>query len=376
MQNRKVIILAIITLAVILAAGITSRLRAPQSTISTQVLFPELTGRINDIAGITIKGNRNTVVLQQHGDLWVLANADNYPALFNKIKQNVVGVTELRIVDQKTDNPEFHARLGVEGPEVEDTKSLLLTLQDRSGQTVCDLIVGNKRQSSSSKPGLYVRKPDSAQALLVEGFLDISDKPSDWFDNRLFDIPDTRVQEVRISYPRTGEQAQEDLVIHKDTQEQPDFAVNLPSLGTDPSTTIVASRISRGLEEMRAEHVLSLQNFTFPEDATITTTVSTFDGLVVTARLVQKEQAHYANFSFAHNPSAAAGNTGTDDANQSAAGEMAAPATDPMSPAAAAGLLNKNLSPWVYQIPDFLFEALTTRPEQFRKLNLLPEEEE
>jgi len=381
MKNRKLVIFSIITLAIILAAGIISRVRAPQSTFTTQVLFPDLAVRINDIAGITIKGNRQTTVLQHQGEQWVVASAGKYPALFNKIKQNVVGVSELRIVDQKTDNPEFYARLGVEGPEVEGTKSLLLTLQDRSGRTVGELIVGNKRQSSSNKPGLYVRKPDSAQALLVEGFLDISDKPSDWFENHLFDIPNARVQEVRISYPRTGEQSREDLVIRKDTRDQPEFAVNLPLLGKDPSTTIVANRISRGLEEMRAENVQSLQNFNFPEDNTITTTVSTFDGLVVTARLTKKDQAHYANFTFAANPITTSGNSGGTDTGNTATEPAAAPATDQTaasgqtSPAAEAETLNKNLSPWVYQIPDFLYEALTTNPEQFRKLKLLPEEE-
>ena len=382
MKNRKLFIFAIVTLAVILAAGITSRLRAPQSTLSKQVLLPELAGRINDIAGITIKGNRRTVILKQQGGIWVVASTDNYPALFNKIKQNVVGMSELKIVDRKTDNPEFYGRLGVEGPDVEGTKSLLLTLQDRSGHTMAELIVGNKRQSSSNKPGLYVRKPDAAQALLVEGFLDISDKPPDWFENHLFDIPDARVQEVRISYPPAGEQAQEDLVIRKDTGEQPEFAVNLPSPGTDPSTTIVADRISRGLVEMRAENVRSLQNFNFPEDATITTTVSTFDGLVVTARLTKKDRAHYANFMFAANPTATAGTTGSTDAGTTGDEPAGAvPATDqtaafaPMSPEAEAEILNQHLSSWVYEIPDFLFEALTTRPEQFRKLKLLPDEE-
>ena len=134
MKNKKLIVLAIVTLAVILAAGIASRLRAPQSTINTQVLFPELAGRINDIAAITIKGNKGTIVLQQQGERWVLASADNYPALFNRIKQNVVGMAELRIVDEKTDNPEFYDRLGVEGPEVEGTKSMLITLQDKIGR--------------------------------------------------------------------------------------------------------------------------------------------------------------------------------------------------------------------------------------------------
>jgi hypothetical protein len=282
-------------------------------------------------------------------------------------------MSELRIVDEKTDNPEFYGRLGVEGPETEGTKSMLITLKDKSGQTIAELIAGNKRQSSSNKPGLYVRKPDSTRALLVEGALDISDDPSHWFENHLFDIPSAHVQEVRISYPHTGEQPLDDLVIRKDTMEQPDFSVNISTLGKEPSIAIIANRISRGLEEMRADNAHSLQTFNFPDNDTITTTVSTYDGLVVTARLVKKDKAHYANFAFATNPSATAGKPEHADA---AAGKDTHTAdAGQTSPAAEVEALNKNLSPWVYEIPDFLFEALTTRPDQFRKLNLLPDAE-
>lgn len=372
MKNRKLIVFSIITLAVILAAGIASRLRAPQSTFDRQVLFPELAGRINDITAITIKGNKGTIALQQQGGRWVLVSADNYPALFNRIKQNVVGMAELRIVDEKTDNPEFYERLGVEGPEVEGTKSMLITLQDKSGLTVAALIAGNKRQSASNKPGLYVRKPDAARALLVEGSLDISDKPSHWFETHLFDIPSAYVQEVRISYPRTGETPLDDLVIRKDTREQPDFAVNLPDLGQEPNINIIAGRISRGLEEMRADNVHALQNFKFPDNETFTTTVSTFDGVVVTAKLVKKEKAHYANFTFAANPSTAAGKTENTDAPGT---DTNATQEEQTSPVAMAETLTRNLSPWVYEIPDFLYEALTTRPDQFRKLKLMPDAE-
>jgi hypothetical protein len=373
MKNRKLIVLSIVTLAVIVAAGITAKLRAPQSTFSRQALFPELAGRINDVSGITIKGNKGTVVLQQQGEQWVLASADNYPALFNMIKRNVVGMAELKIVDEKTDNPGFYKQLGVEGPEIEGTKSMLMTFKDKSGHTMAALIVGNKRQSSSNKPGLYVRKPDASRALLVEGDLDISDEPSHWFESHLFDIPSAGVQKVTISYPRTGEQPPDDLVLLKDTRDQPDFTVNIPSLDKEPNFNIIASRISRGLEEMRGENVHSLRSFNFPENDTITTTVSTFDGLVVTARLVKKDRLHYANFTFAYNPPVAADKTGTPNTP----GTTKAPAPDAgtISPRASAETLNRNLSPWVFEIPDFLYEALTTRPDQFRKLKLMPGEE-
>mgnify|MGYP003334311045 CR=1 FL=1 len=131
MRKNSIMILAVITVAVILAAGITARLRAPHSTVDKAFLFPGLADRINDVARIVINNNRRTLLLEQQQDQWVVASADNYPALINKVRQTVVGTADLRIVDQKTDNPDFYPRLGVEDPQTDDAQSQLLTLTDK-----------------------------------------------------------------------------------------------------------------------------------------------------------------------------------------------------------------------------------------------------
>ena len=192
MKQKKLLILSIITVAVILAAGITSKLRAPQITKSKDILFPELASQINDVTTIDIKGNQRSILLRQKDSIWVIENSDNYPALFNKVKETVINLSELRIVDDKTDNPELYSRLGVEGPEVTGTTSLLVTLKNKSNQEIAAIIVGSQRQSSGSKPGLYVRKSNDTRALLVEGTLDVTDHKENWFHRDLFDISSAR----------------------------------------------------------------------------------------------------------------------------------------------------------------------------------------
>src|SRR5690554_4141837 len=104
MKNKKLFILAIITLVVILAAGIAAQMRAPQTTVEKELLFPQLAGQINAVNSVTIQSHDGTVSLKQNNGQWVLESSDNYPALFNKIRAMLINLAELRIAEQKTSN--------------------------------------------------------------------------------------------------------------------------------------------------------------------------------------------------------------------------------------------------------------------------------
>jgi len=261
MKNKKLLILFLITITVIIAAGITARIRAPQSSIERKLLFPGLADQINNVSKVTIKENKNTVELLEQDKKWVVKNLDNYPANFNKVRATVINLSQFKIVDEKTDNPELYSRLSVEDPATEHSTSSLVTLFNNSGQELASVIIGQQRLSSSSKPGLYIRKPDRKQALLVEGVLDISATDVDWINQELMHISSAQVRSVTIQYP-DGKQFE----INKAMKEQPDFDIRGNGGDIPSASKIIINRIATGLEEMRADGVKAVKNFTFPED--------------------------------------------------------------------------------------------------------------
>ena len=353
MKNKKLLIFFLVTIGVIIIAGITARLRAPQSNVEKVLLFPDLAGQINNISKISIKDNKNTVDLLKQNDKWIVTNLDNYSADFNKVRATVINLSLFRIVDEKTDNPDLYSRLGVEDPAASNSQSLLITLSDNSNRELASIIIGQQRQSSSSKPGLYTRLPDQKQALLVEGKLDISANGVDWINRDLMHIPSEVVKNVTIQYP-DGKQFE----INRENKEQTDFNIKGESGEIPSASKIIINRIATGLEEMRADGVKSASNFTFPED-TITTTVTTFNGMIVTTRLAQLSGHTYAHFSF----SAAAGVPGEMNVNsQTGDGNPDTVKTEDLIRQLS------TLSDWVYQIPDFKYEALTTDPGSIKKL--------
>ncbi|MBI4006396.1 MAG: DUF4340 domain-containing protein [Gammaproteobacteria bacterium] len=356
MKHKKLLILSFITVAVILAAGITAKLRAPQITKSKDDLFPELAAHINNVSKIDIRGNQRSVLLRQKRNIWVIENADNYPALFNKVRETVINMSELRILDEKTDNPDLYSRLGVEGPEAEGTTSLLFTFRNDTDQEIAALIVGSQRQSSSSKPGLYVRKLNNPKALLVEGTLNITDHKEDWFERNLFDISSARVREVQIKQPDDN-----NLIIYKENKGQTDFELQNITEEKKNISRIILNRIGTSLEEMRADDVRSLDQFMFPDD-TIVTTISTFDGLKATVKSAKIDGKTYAHFEFSFDPALAAAQQET---SEPLAEEK--PATDKVSAEQEARILKDSMSNWVYQIPDFKYEALTMNIDNITK---------
>lgn len=353
MKNKKLLILFLITIAVIITAGITARLRAPQSNLEKELLFPNLADKINNIGKVIIKGNRNTVELQEQNNKWTVTKLDNYPANFNKVRAAIINMSQFKIVDEKTDNPDFYSRLGVDNPSSSDSSSLLVTLFNNSNQELVSVIIGQQRQSSSSKPGLYIRKPDQKQALLIEGGLDISANSIDWINRDLMHIPSAQVKNITIQYPDG-----KIFEINKETKDQPDFNIKGTSGEMPSASKIIINRMATGLEELRADGVKSVNNFTFPDDS-ITTTVTTFNGMVVTARLAQQSGHTYAHFSF----SAAADVTGAMNVQDGSAGGN----TDSVNPEELLQKLSA-LSEWVYQIRDFKYEALTSDPESIKNL--------
>jgi len=369
MRSRNLIIFAVVTVLALGAAYMATRLRAPTLQAEKPLLFPELRARANDVHEIHVQGHDRTITLARDGDNWVLREADNYPALIERVRDTVVGVAELRKLADKTSNRKMFKRLGVEDLEESGSNSILLQLKDDKGVNLAALIVGRARRSSSRTelPALYVRQPETGNALLVEGRLDISTEMGRWFNRDLFDIAPDRVQSIHIAHGDGGSL--------KMTREMKGADLELAAVptGKEAQSSVILSRMGTVLETFSLESARAAGSVTLPADAS-TMTVRTFDGVVATlvsARVDDKPMTRI-NFSYA----------APVDAAESVAKKPDVPATDPAAAtppgetpdAAPAGIpaadvkaevekYNAAVKDWVFQVPQFKFELLTRRME-------------
>ena len=340
-MNNRYLIVAVLTVMVVVAAVLVSQQRAPQTSRDKIALFPELSGRINDVSELAVREGQSVLTVRLVSDNWSIAEADNYPALVDKVKQTVLAVSDLRIIAEKTDNPDLYKRLGVEDPDSKGATSHLMTLAD-NGDVLAELVVGKTRRSKSAAgaPGLYVRIPDRQQALLVDGRLSVSADIIDWIKRDIINIEGDRVNAVRL-LPAGGMEVSLN-------RQQPADGLALQDIpeGKEQASEYLIGRMASVLENIYVEGVKKENNIDFSRpDSSIK--VTTFDGLTADIEVVKNGENTFARFSFAAQETGMVGGEATDETSaETGAGEGTR-----LTPEQEAETLNSLVHGWAYPDP-------------------------
>jgi len=356
MRFRNLVILAVITVVVIVAASVVSYLNAPATAIHTKLLFPGLEKKINDVSAVEIRDSGNTLDLVKKDGTWTIAQADNYPALFDKVKPLIVNMAELRVVEKKTSTPSLYPRLGVEDLDARGSTSHLLTLKDATGKALATLIVGKKQKSAApgDTRGVYVRQPDSKQSLLVEGNLPVSSRVEDWFKKNLFNINSDRIESIQIDHPGGQE-----VSLSRQNGNDKFTLANIPK-DSKPKSDVLLYRMSSILSGIYAQNVKAVANYQFPDDHA-TATIRTFDGLVATVQAAAADGRNYVHYHFDVDASKLKKPAESSSSKDKGAADKKASAdaeTDKPDVRKEAAKYNKTLADWVYTIPEYKYDLL------------------
>jgi len=359
MSNRSLLILSFITLIIIVAAVISSKERAPQTVIESAELFPGLKDQINSIAGITIESASGTLNLKKQGQDWLIAEAGDYPARFDKVKQTVLTLADMKIQSEKTSNPALFSELGVEDITAEKSTSQLLTLKDGSGNALASVITGNLRTSNiAGDTGVYVRKPGANETWLASGVLQISSDVIEWIEQNLVDVADDRILDTRIEHPDGSV-----LAISR-TKGAEDFTVTEIPEGKESRSAYFINQIGSILSNLTVENVKAREGFVFPDTAT-KTTVRTYDGLVASIATANIDGANYIALDFTVDESLMTATTAatTDKPEQEAIviGEPEKTESAAIDVRKEAADLNSKVTRWVYTIPSSKYALLVKK---------------
>lgn len=272
--------------AVVVAAAIALSLghgtARPDADVGAIVL-PSVYARSGEVGTIVVKRDKGTLTLQRGKDGWTVAERSSYPADPTKVRQALVGLAELKLVEAKTSKPELYQRLEVE--DVKDgAKSADVEVKDTAGQKMGELIVGKRRPDrlGAGTDGIYIRHPGEAQSWLAQGSLDLTGEAKDWLDKKLVSIPPAKVKSVTITHPDGSK-----LVIARDTAEAKFAVADAPADTKWKSETTIAEPAG-ALENLELSDVATAEQEKVPEDATVAEFV-TFDGLTLKAATWAKD---------------------------------------------------------------------------------------
>ncbi len=283
MQKRSLILLAAATavMVVLAVAALATGGYAVSHAGPNRRAFPGLADKVGEVALVGVRRAGLDLTFVRQGDAWLVQQNGGYPAAPGKIRQIVLAVADMTLVEPMTRRPDLYSRLEVEDPG--KGKSTLLTLKDKSGAVLARLIVGKRRYDrlGAGNDGVYVRKPGDRQSWLARGSLDFADTPANWLARGIVDLPDSRVAKVSLTEPDGST-----LVLDR-PGPQAKFAV----VGAPPNTKYkdetALGEPAMALESLDLDDVRPAAKLPVPATGVTTASYTTFDGLRVDLKLFQ-----------------------------------------------------------------------------------------
>ena len=256
------------------------------STEQGQPLFPDLAANAGKVASVTVQQGGETVTISRNGDTWGIKDRAGWPADIEEVREAIVGLTRMEIVEEKTRNEERYALLHLEDPATEDAQSKLVRLADEGGNSVATVVLGKIKFGvlGPGRNGTYVRVPDNAQTWLVSGSIDAPIDVRGWAQKEIFEIPKEDVTQIRISHPDN-----EDVVLTRSEVDATQFALaNVPEgakLREDADITFIANSVA----QLELWDVKKADEITEDANKTIINEIIARNGLTVFVNVVASE---------------------------------------------------------------------------------------
>jgi hypothetical protein len=311
--------------------------------------------------------------IERAGEDWVVVEQGGYAAATAKVASLLIALAEARIVEEKTADPAFHSRLGVEAVDSATATGLEVTLTANDGASF-EIVLGDAYGDGER----YARLAASAQSVLIDRNPDVARDPADWVRPEIIAIPSSRVQRVEIRHADG-----EGLVIHKEARELSDYTVDSVPTGRELQYAGIANVTGSVLQALELDAVSRAPEA--PGEVLATSEFRTFDGLVITVTATEAEEpegqpwlSFAARFdadqalNFAtetvEDLAAAAAPAEVADADAAAtedsdddASDATAEATTADDPTAEAAALNQRLAGWRFRIPSYQYSQMTRR---------------
>jgi hypothetical protein len=149
------------------------------------------------VSALTVrKGAAAPVTVHKQGEQWTVAERADYPADLPKLKKLLLALSDAKIREEKTSNPDSYAIIGVEDPSQPGATGTQIELTAQNGKHA--VIVGK-----SAGEGTFVRRAGEKTSYVVEPGISVEAEPRYWIDSRLLDIPTDKIQSVE-NKPASG----------------------------------------------------------------------------------------------------------------------------------------------------------------------------
>ena len=201
---RNTLILAVAGLIALVAGwqyGMPSLGGGQKAIAPGTLVFPGLAAKLQNAERLTITTKGHTMTLLRKDGVWGIAERGGYRAQQDRLRELLTGLTELRITEARTADPEQYDRLGVGDPNKPVTTANLIRLFGPGDTVIAELIVGHRRvRTAGNVPeSIYIRRVGEAQSWLAEGRMPVDADPQLWFEREITNIRRDEVASIVTS---------------------------------------------------------------------------------------------------------------------------------------------------------------------------------
>jgi hypothetical protein len=245
MTGRRVAGLLIAGVVVVaVALFMSSRRDGSSETQSGEAVLPELKASVNEVTEIRLtRSGTGGTVLKKQSDTWVVGGRD-YPADAGQVRKLLLDLADMRVVEEKTSDPENYSKLGVE--DVSASGSTGTRIEVVNPKKTHTLILGKTTGGKS----MYVRLADAKQSYQATPQISVDADAARWMDRTVIDIPQDRVKEVALT-PASGPS----YTVSREKKEDAEFAVSNVPKGRELSSSTIASSVAGALVALNLDDV-------------------------------------------------------------------------------------------------------------------------
>ncbi len=270
---RKAIIIVGLLALVLLVLALQLRDRDRIADFDSQPLLNE--EQLASLAGaeqIRLQRDEQVITLVRDDGNWTVAEHDNFPIFRERLAALLHAIRGARRQDPQTDNPEHHARLGVDDEAAATADSFRVDVSGSAGEF--GIIYGNGVGN-----GQLIRFAGEDQVWLINRALGISMNSADWLDLQVAELPMTFAKEAEWRHA-DGE------VLQLNKREQGEYNFRLDGLADEAQSgnerwmnQMVLGLISLSAQDVRLRTDLEL------DEPMLNMSVSTWGGAELEASL-------------------------------------------------------------------------------------------
>lgn len=352
-MKRSFLYLAVLTMAALAAVVFLAPKDGSSGKLAVDTfLLPGMADRINDVNRVDIltAGNNTVATLVRDEGQWRVEQMGGYRADWSKLQALLAALAQARVIEPKTDKPEYYNRLGVEDVTSDDADSVLVSLS--IGDQTTSILIGHQAQG---RPGQYVRLQDIPRSVLVDREFDVPRQLIDWADSRIIDINSSEVAEVEIIHPSS-----ERVLAMRISADQTDFNLAGPLAEREVKSSWAVNSLGSVFTLLNMETVRPASSIDWT--GAVKMRVLSFSGLEILADLVQREDEYLLRLHASH-PAASVVQDDTEDS-------VSQQEIEKQADEDVAGMvdeINQKVDGWAYGISKQKFDAMVKEPEDLLK---------